>query len=159
MLCRAFQTATSIDPDLDRIDNILPKDVAARSYGSERAEKGGGYPDGKCRVLLSETLSGFDRLAEVMSDEAACGKLNNAKHQTEACHGEEKSERNGVPGINDIHSCSARHYDQRAAPQIVAEIPDPHQPLMETVHVMLDDIGQQHGQQQDGTNSPQNFDK
>lgn len=76
----ALETFATVKPDLDRVDDVLPKDIAAWANRGEGTEKCGGNPDGEGGVLLPETLAGFDCPTKIAADEATCSKLNKTEY-------------------------------------------------------------------------------
>ena len=68
--------------EFEAVDGVLPNDVAAGTYCSERVEVGAGYPDGESCVFLTEGLSAFHSAPEEVANVAPHGKLNHAKHKT-----------------------------------------------------------------------------
>ena len=103
-------------------------------------------PNGKHRILLSESLTGIHGTAEEMSDIASDGKLDDAKHKREDCQYREK--RNGRVGMDNIPDGRSRNNHKRTSPKIIAQILYPGNKLMEFVHIMLYEISKDHRQKQ-----------
>lgn len=70
-------------PYLPAIDDVLPKDVAAGTYGGEGREIGAGYPDGEGCVLLTQSLTSIDRNTEASAYGTTATELEEAEHEGE----------------------------------------------------------------------------
>lgn len=129
-------------PYLPAIDDVLPKDVAAWTYGGEWREIGAGYPDGKGSVLLPQSLTSINRNTEASANGTTATELEEAEHEGE--ESDEKEEGDGGLGVKDVlHRC-ARDNEQRATPEIIRKILYGDDATAEAVHVMLDDVGKKH---------------
>ena len=129
-------------PYLPAIDDVLPKDVAAWTYGGEGREIGAGYPDGKGSVLLTQSLTRIHRNTEASAYGTTATELEEAEEKGE--EGYEEKEGDGGVGVQDVLHRGARDDKQRAAPEIIREIPYGDDATAETMHVMLDDVGKEH---------------
>lgn len=87
-------------PNLHRIDDVLPQDVAARTNGGKGVEIGGREPDGKGGILLSQRLTGLLCVVEVMTDVAAHGKLYDTDDQSQ--QGDGRKQPDGDLGVDDV---------------------------------------------------------
>lgn len=132
----------AVSPYLDAVDDVLPEDVAAWSHGGERRQIGAGYPDGEGSVLLTQSLPRIDRNTEATTNGTTATELEEAEHEGE--EGNEEKEGNGGVGVQDVLHRGARDDKQRAAPEIIREILDGDDATAQTVHVMLDDVGKKH---------------
>ena len=129
-------------PYLPAIDDVLPKDVAAGTYGGEWREISAGNPDGKGSVLLTQSLTRIDRNTEAMTYGTTATELEEAEHEGE--EGYEEEEGDGGLGVQDVLHRGARDDEQGATPEIIREILDGDNATAQTVHVMLDDVGKEH---------------
>ena len=129
-------------PYLPAIDDVLPKNVAAGTYGGEWREIGAGNPDGKGSVLLTQSLTSIDRNTEASANGTTATELEEAEHVGE--EGDEEEEGDGGLGVKDVLHSGARDNEQGAAPEIIRKILDGNDATAQTVHVMLDDVGKQH---------------
>ena len=102
--------------NLDGVDDVLPEDVAAGADAGEGIQIGGGEPDGKGGVLLAKGLACLLRMVEVMADEAAYGKLDNADQQTEQGDGREQKQR-GL-GVDENSMAAWQFYSNERSKQI-----------------------------------------
>ena len=129
-------------PYLPAIDDVLPKNVAAGTYRGEWREIGAGNPDGKGSVLLTQSLTSINRNTEASAYGTTATELEEAEHEGE--EGYEEEEGDGGLGVKDVlHRC-ARDNEQRATPEIIREVLDGDYATAQTVHVMLDDVGKEH---------------
>ena len=103
-------------PDLHRVDDVLPQDITAWTYARQGVEIGGSQPDGKSRVLLSQSLTSFLRPSKIVANEAAYGKRHDAKHQPQ--QGNDRKQPDGCLGVDDVLHRGACDNHQRAAPEI-----------------------------------------
>ena len=129
-------------PYLPAIDDVLPKDVAAWTYGGEWREIGAGYPDGEGSVLLTQSLTSIDRNTEASANGTTATELEEAEHEGE--EGNEEEEGDGGLGVKDVLHRGARDDKQGATPEIIREVLDGDDATAQTVHVMLDDVGKEH---------------
>ena len=129
-------------PYLPAIDDVLPKNVAAGTYRGEWREIGAGNPDGKGSVLLTQSLTSIDRNTEASANGTTATELEEAEHEGE--EGYEEEEGDGGLGVQDVLHRGARDNEQRATPEIIREVLDGDYATAQTVHVMLDDVGKEH---------------
>ena len=129
-------------PYLPAIDDVLPKDVAAGTYGGEWREIGAGYPDGKGSVLLTQSLTSIHRNTEASAYGTTATELEEAEHEGEESYEEKEGDR-GL-GVQDVLHRGARDNEQGATPEIIREVLDGDDATAQTVHVMLDDVSKKH---------------
>ena len=129
-------------PYLPAIDDVLPKNVAAGTYRGEWREIGAGYPDGEGSVLLTQSLTSIHRNTEASANGTTTTELEEAEHKGE--EGYEEKEGDGGVGVKDVLHRGARDNEQGATPEIIREILDGDNATAQTVHVMLDDVGKEH---------------
>lgn len=129
-------------PYLPAIDDVLPKNVAAGTYGGEWREISAGYPDGEGCVLLTQSLTRIDRNTEASANGTTATELEEAEHEGEESYEEEEGD--GGLGVKDVLHSGARDNEQGAAPEIIRKILYGDDATAEAVHVMLDDVGKQH---------------
>lgn len=129
-------------PYLPAIDDVLPKDVAAWTYGGEGREIGAGNPDGEGSVLLTQSLTSIDRNTEASANGTTATELEEAEHKGE--ESDEEEEGDGGVGVQDVLHRGARDNEQGATPEIIREVLDGDDATTQTVHVMLDDVGKEH---------------
>lgn len=130
----------SLLPDFNAVDDVLPKDIAARTNGGQRIEIGVGYPNGKGGVLLSECLSGFYGSMEEMTDIATDRELDDTEQESQQGYEEEEAGR-GI-SMTDVHHGHTGHDGKGNGPKVVAQVFHADDPAMEPFQVMLDDKGQ-----------------
>lgn len=129
-------------PYLPTVNDILPQNIATRTNRRQRRQIGGGYPYSKCSVLLTQCLTGINRLVEARADSPAAPKLKQTQH--ERAYGNDEQKSNACVGMQDVlHSC-ARHYQQRASPKIIRKVFYGSDALAYTLCVMLYDVGKNH---------------
>ena len=129
-------------PYLPAIDDVLPKNVAAGTYRGEWREIGAGYPDGEGSVLLTQSLTRIDRNTEASAYGTTATELEEAEHKGEESYEEEEGD--GGLGVQDVLHRGARDNEQGATPEIIREVLDGNDATAEAVHVMLDDVGKEH---------------
>lgn len=129
-------------PYLPAIDDVLPKDVAAWAYGGEWREIGAGYPDGEGCVLLTQSLTRVNRNTEASANGTTATELEEAEHEGE--EGYEEEEGDGGLSVKDVLHRGAGDNKQGATPEIIRKILYGNDATAETVHVMLDDVGKEH---------------
>lgn len=129
-------------PYLPAIDDVLPKNVAAGTYRGEWREIGAGYPDGEGSVLLTQSLTSIHRNTEASANGTTATELEETEHEGEESNEEEEGD--GGVGVQDVLHRGARDNEQRATPEIIRKILDGDNATAQTVHVMLDDVGKQH---------------
>lgn len=136
-------------PKLETVDNVLPKNVTARADGGQGIEIHIGNPNGESGVLLSERLSGIDHSTEEMADVATYGKLDDAEHKPQ----ERDEQQEGHSGlcVHDVAHGGAGNDGKRDGPKVERKVANADDAAMETVHVMLDEVGQKHGKHQNKT--------
>ena len=93
-------------PYLPAIDDVLPKDVAAWTYGGKWWEIGAGNPDGKGSVLLTQSLTRIDRNTEASAYGTTATELEEAEHKGEESNEEEEGD--GGLGVQDVLHSGAR---------------------------------------------------
>ena len=76
----ALEAFATVMPDFNRVNDVLPKYIAAWANGGEGTEKCGGNPNGKGGILLPETLAGFDCPSEIAAAEAPYSKLDKTEY-------------------------------------------------------------------------------
>lgn len=129
-------------PYLPAIDDVLPKNVAAGTYRGEWREIGAGNPDGEGSVLLTQSLTRVNRNTEATTNGTTATELEEAEHEGEESYEEKKGD--GGVGVQDVLHRGARDDEQGATPEIIREVLDGDNATAEAVHVMLDDVGKQH---------------
>ena len=70
-------------PYLPAIDDVLPKDVAAWTYGGEWREISAGNPNGEGCVLLTQSLTSIDRNTEASAYGTTATELEEAEYEGE----------------------------------------------------------------------------
>ena len=93
-------------PYLPAIDDVLPKDVAAWTYGGEWREIGAGNPDGEGSVLLTQSLTRVNRNTEATTNGTTATELEEAEHEGEESYEEKKGD--GGLGVQDVLHRGAR---------------------------------------------------
>lgn len=136
-------------PKLETVDNVLPKNVTARADGGQRIEIHVGNPNSESGVLLSKRLSSIDHGIEEMANVAAHGKLDDAEHKPQ----ERDEQQEGHSGlcVHDVADGGAGNDGERDGPKVEREVANADDAAMQTVHVMLDEVGQKHGKHQNET--------
>ena len=71
----------SLGPQLPRVHDILPYDIAARCHGNDRSKIGIGHPDSKYCILLSEALAATDIVVTAFAHEFSDAELPGTRHQ------------------------------------------------------------------------------
>lgn len=133
-------------PKLETVDNVLPKNVTARADGGQGIEIHVGNPNGKGGVLLSECLSGIDHGIEEMANVAAHGKLDDAEHESQ--ERDEQQEGHGGLCVHDVTHGGTGNDGERDGPKVERKVANADNAAVQTVHVMLDEVGQKHGKHQ-----------
>ena len=72
--------ALSLHPQLPRVHDVLPNDVAARRYGYDWGEVGVGHPDGQDRIFLSEALPTADIIVTMFAHQFPDTELPSTHH-------------------------------------------------------------------------------
>lgn len=76
-----FRITFFFPPQLPRVHHVLPDDVTAWRHGNDWREVGVGYPDGKYRVLLAESLATTDIIAQASAHQLPDTELPGARDQ------------------------------------------------------------------------------
>ena len=74
-----FRITFFFPPQLPRVHHVLPDDVTAWRHGNDWREVGVGYPDGKYRVLLAESLATTDIIAQASAHQLPDTELPGAR--------------------------------------------------------------------------------
>lgn len=143
-------------PQLNAVDNVLPKYVAARPYRRQWVQIGKGYPDGKGGILLSQGLSCLDSAIEKTTNKSADSKLYQAKLQTD--EGNEDEEKGGGIGVNDVFHSGSRYDGERESPKVKTKIAYTDNPIVKRSQYapMLCEVSNHHRSNQNKTNTVEN---
>ena len=104
-------------PNLYAVNDVLPQDIAARTYCRQGREVGTGYPYGEGGILLSESLACVHRLAEFAANRASASELKYAKQQRP--DGDEQHKGECGFGVEDVLHRGAGDDKQRTSPEVV----------------------------------------
>ena len=128
---------------LEAIDDVLPKNVAAGTYGAQRCEVRVRHPNGESCVLLPKGLSAFDFYAVTSPDATPYGKLYDAND--EASCGHDEQEREACVGMHDMLDGCACDEGERYCPDVERKVFDANNAAMEARSIVFDDVCKQHG--------------
>ena len=143
-------------PQLNAVDNVLPKYVAAWPYRRQWVKIGKGYPDGKGGILLSQGLSCLNSTIEKAANKSADSKLYQAKQQ--ANEGDEGEKKGGGLGVNDVFHGGSCYDGERESPKVKAKIAHTHNPIVKRLQYapMLCEVSYYHRGNQNKTNTVEN---
>ena len=110
----------SILPQLNRIDDVLPEDIAAGTDGRHRVQVGVGHPDGEGGVLLEGGLTGIDLIAQVTAHAATHEEEHETEHQAE--DGNHSQQGEACLAVDDIAHGDARGDTELRCPEVEREV-------------------------------------
>ena len=110
-------------PKLKTIDDVLPKNVTARADGGQRIEIHVGNPN-----------------------VATYGKLDDAEHKPQ--ERDEQQERHGGLCVHNVTHGGTGNDGKRDGPKVERKVANADNAAVQTVHVVLDEVGQKHGKHQ-----------
>lgn len=111
-----FRITFFFPPQLPRVHHVLPDDVTAWRHGNDWREVGVGYPDGKYRVLLAESLATTDIIAQASAHQLPDTELPGARDQ--CGQGQQPHDMRAEMAVHHRAECKSDGYYQRNAPQL-----------------------------------------
>ena len=124
-----------IFPQLNRVDNVLPKDIATGSDWRHRIEIGVGDPDGEGGVLLERGLTRVDLVAQMTAYAATDEEEYEAENKTEQSYHEQQGQTSIA--MDDITDGDAWGDAELGCQDIKRQIGDGDDLLTEALGIML----------------------